>query len=57
MDRASVAGSPAEHEPGTAAVTDAASGAGVTGTPTVKVNGTTIDNTADALRAAVAPAK
>ena len=41
----------------TAAVTDAASRAGVTGTPTVKVNGMTIDNTAEALRAAVASAK
>lgn len=41
----------------TAAVTDAASQAGVTGTPTVKVNGQTIDNTPDALRAAVAQVK
>lgn len=41
----------------TAAVTDAASQAGVTGTPTVKVNGVVIDNTVDALKAAVAQAK
>lgn len=41
----------------TAAVTDAASQAGVTGTPTVKVNGQAIDNTPDALRAAVAQVK
>jgi protein-disulfide isomerase len=34
-------------------VTDAASQAGVTGTPTVLVNGNVIGNTADALRAAV----
>ena len=37
----------------TAAVTDAASRQNVTGTPTVLVNGKQIDNTADALRAAV----
>ena len=41
----------------TAAVTDAASRAGVTGTPTVKVNGIPVDNTPEALRAAVANAK
>lgn len=40
-----------------AAVTDAASRAGVTGTPTVMVNGAPIDNTPEALRAAVANAK
>lgn len=34
-------------------VTDAASQAGVTGTPTVLVNGNAIDHTADALRSAV----
>ncbi len=37
----------------TAAITDAASQRGVTGTPTVMVNGKTIANTAAALRAAV----
>ena len=40
-----------------AAVTDAASRAGVTGTPTVLVNGAPVDNTPEALRAAVANAK
>jgi protein-disulfide isomerase len=40
-----------------AAVTDAASRAGVTGTPTVLVNGVHVDNTPEALRAAVANAR
>ncbi|MFC4945952.1 DsbA family protein [Pseudonocardia sp. GCM10023141] len=40
----------------TKGVTDAASQAGVNGTPTVKVNGTAIDNTDAALRQAVAAA-
>lgn len=40
----------------TKSVTDAASKAGVTGTPTVQVNGTAVDRTPDALRAAVAAA-
>ncbi len=40
----------------TRSVTDAASRAGITGTPTVLVNGTAVPRTADALRAAVATA-
>jgi protein-disulfide isomerase len=41
----------------TRSVTEAASQAGVTGTPTVLVNGTPVPRSADALRAAVAVAR
>jgi hypothetical protein len=41
----------------TRSVTDAASRAGITGTPTVLVNGTAVPRTADALRAAVTTAE
>ena len=40
----------------TKSVTDAASRAGVNGTPTVLVNGNPVDRTSDGLRAAVAAA-
>lgn len=45
------------YAPWTAALTDDASKAGVNGTPTVKVNGRDIDNTEEALRAAVPTAR
>lgn len=45
------------YAPWTAALTDEASKAGVNGTPTVKVNGRDIDNTDEALRAAVPAAR
>jgi protein-disulfide isomerase len=45
------------YAPWAAAVTEAASRSGVTATPTVRVNGRLIDNTAEALRNAVRAAR